>query len=238
MVFATGFAGLLGLLIGFPALRLRGHYLALVTLGFGQIVQLIAQNCEGLTGGPFGLHDFGSFGGLPTGLLAQRQVSYVIVLAITVPVMLALLWFCRCTRAGPTFRAIREDQVLAGSLGINTTRYKVLAFGIAAAVAGLAGSLYAYYVQLVSPDVGSAGNSAIVIGMAVFGGIGTIWGPFVGGLLLYGLTEALRFVGVVYNLIGVGLVMIVFVIFLPRGLAGIRRSSRKRQIRADVRALQ
>ncbi len=235
MVFATGVTGVLGVLVGFPALRVRGHYLALVTLGFGEIVELIATNWEDLTGGPFGLHDFGSFGGLPADQLAMHQVSYAIVLAITVPVMLALLWLCRGTRAGPAFRAIREDQVLAASLGINTTRYKVFAFGLAAAVAGLAGSLYAYYIQLVSPTVSSAGNSALIIGMAVFGGIGTIWGPFVGGLLLYGLTEALRFVGVVYNLVAVGLVMTGFVILLPRGLAGIRRRQRTRQIRADAR---
>jgi branched-chain amino acid transport system permease protein len=235
MVFATAVTGVLGVLVGFPALRVRGHYLALVTLGFGEIVELVATNWEDLTGGPFGLHDFGSFGGLPTDQLAQHQVSYAIVLAITVPVMLALLWLCRGTRAGPAFRAIREDQILAASLGINTTRYKVFAFGLSAAVAGLAGSLYAYYIQLVSPTVSSAGNSAFIIGMAVFGGIGTIWGPFVGGLLLYGLIEALRFVGVVYNLVAVGLIMTGFVILLPRGLAGIRRKQRTRQIRADAR---
>lgn len=239
-VLATLVAGLVGLGLGFPALRLRGHYLALVTLGFGEIVALVAQNWEDLTGGPFGLHDFGSFAGLPTEGLAQRQASYLIVLGTAVPVMLALLWVCRRTRAGPAFNAVREDQVLAESLGIDTTRYKLLAFSVSAAVAGLAGSLYAYYVQLVSPAVGSAGNSAVVIGMAVFGGLGTIWGPFLGGLLLYGLTELLRFAGVVYNLIAVGVVMVVFVIFVPRGLAGLgvglglRRGGR--QVRADARA--
>ncbi len=234
MVFATALTGLVGVLVGFPALRVRGHYLALVTLGFGEIIGLVATNWEDVTGGPFGLHDYGSFGGLPTDSLALHQVSYAIVLVITVAAMFGLIALCRLTRAGPAFRAIREDQVLAGSLGINTTRYKLLAFSLAAAVAGLAGSLYAYYLQLVSPDVGAAGNSAVVIGMAVFGGIGTIWGPFLGGLLLYSATEALRFLGVVYNLIAVGAVMIVFVIFLPRGLAGIRRP-RKRELRADAR---
>ena len=236
MVLAAGIAAGVGLLVGFPALRLRGHYLALVTLGFGEIVVLVAQNVEPLTGGPFGMHDFGSFDGLPTGLLAARQASYAIVLGIAVPALLGLLWLCHRTSAGPAFRAIREDQVLAASLGIDTTRYKLLAFAVSAAGAGLAGALYAYYIQLVSPTVSSAGNSAIVIAMAVFGGVGTIWGPFVGAILLFCLTEGLRFVGVVYNLIAVGIVMIVFVLFAPKGLAGLRTWSRRRRLRADAAA--
>jgi branched-chain amino acid transport system permease protein len=233
MAMASMVCAAVGLVVGFPALRLRGHYLALVTLGFGEIVALVAQNTDWLTGGPFGMHDFGSFGGLPTDPLAARQASYAIVLGVSTAAMLAMLYLCQRTDAGPTFRAIREDQVLAASLGIDTTRYKLLAFTISAAAAGLAGSLHAFYIQLVSPTVGSAGSSAIVIAMAVFGGVGTIWGPFLGGILLFGLTEALRFVGVVYNLIAVGVIMIVFVMFAPKGLAGLRLPARKRQRRAD-----
>lgn len=236
MALAAGIAGAVGVLVGFPALRLRGHYLALVTLGFGEIVVLIAQNTESLTGGPFGMYDFGSFGGLPSGNLTQRQAAYAIVLAVAVPAMLAMLFLCHRTRAGPAFRAIREDQVLAASLGIDTTRYKLLAFTVSAAGAGLAGSLYAFYIQLVSPTVGASGNSAIVIAMAVFGGVGTVWGPFVGGILLFCLTEGLRFVGVVYNLIAVGVIMIIFVIFAPKGLAGLRLRANKRRLRADALA--
>ncbi len=167
-------AAAVGLLAGFPALRLRGHYLALVTLGLAEITRLVAQNWLALTGGPFGIHDFRSFPGLP---------------------------------------------------GIGTTRYKLLAFTLSSGFAGLAGALYAYYVQLVSPSVASAATTSLIIGMAVFGGLGTLWGPVLGALLLYGLYEGLRFVGVVYNLIAVGLVIMVFVIYLPRGLAGFRRSA-------------
>ncbi len=238
MALAAGIAAIVGLLVGFPALRLRGHYLALVTLGFGEIVVLIAQNTEALTGGPFGMHDFGTFGGMPAGNLAQRQAAYSIVLAIAIPALLAMLWLCNRTSAGPAFRAIREDQVLAASLGIDTTRYKLLAFTVSAAGAGLAGSLYAYYIQLVSPTVGGSGNSAIIIAMAVFGGVGTVWGPFVGGILLFCLTEGLRFVGVVYNLIAVGVIMIVFVMFAPKGLAGLRPGAGKRRLRADALAAE
>jgi branched-chain amino acid transport system permease protein len=229
MTAALLLCAVLGLGVGFPALRLRGHYLALVTLGFGEIVLLVAQNWGELTGGPFGMHDYGTFTGLPSDSLAQRQAAYVIVAAVALAGLAILLYVTRRTSAGPAFRAIREDQILAASLGIDTTFYKLVAFTVSAGFAGLAGALYAYYIQLVSPTVGASTQSALVIGMAVFGGIGTIWGPFLGALLLFSVTESLRFVGVVYNLIAVGAVMVVFVIFVPRGLAGIRLRRRGRQ---------
>jgi branched-chain amino acid transport system permease protein len=235
MIAALLLCALVGLGIGFPALRLRGHYLALVTLGFGEIVLLVATNWESLTGGAFGMHDYGTFTGVSGDMVVQRQQDYVIVAAVALASLALLLWITRRTSAGPAFRAIREDQVLAASLGINTTYYKLLAFSLSAGFAGLAGSLYAYYIQLVSPSVGASSQSALVIGMAVFGGIGTIWGPFLGGILLFSITEGLRFVGVVYNLIAVGAVMIVFVIFVPRGLAGLRLQRRGRIQRADLK---
>ena len=145
MALASLVSAVVGLAVGFPALRLRGHYLALVTLGFGEIIALVAQNWESLTGGPFGMHDFGSFGGLPADPLGQRQAAYAIVLFVSAGTIRALLWLCNRTEVGPALQAIREDQILAASLGIDTTRYKLLAFTLAAAVAGLAGSLYAYY---------------------------------------------------------------------------------------------
>jgi branched-chain amino acid transport system permease protein len=222
--FGAAVAGALGLLAGFPALRLRGHYLALVTLGLAEIVRLVAQNWLALTGGPFGIHDFATYPGLPAGALGLRQARYLVTLGVAAAAVAAMAFVCETTAAGRAFRAIREDEVLATSLGINTTLYKLLAFGLSAAFAGLAGTLYAYDVQLVSPSVASAGTTSLVIVMAVFGGLGTIWGPALGALLLFAVSEGLRFVGVVYNLIAVGLVIVVFVVFLPRGLAGLRRS--------------
>jgi len=219
-------AGAMGLGVGFPALRLRGHYLALVTLGFAEILRLIAQNWLAVTGGPFGIHDYRTFPGLPAEPLAHRQAAYWVVLTIVAGAVVAMAAVCERTRAGQAFRAIREDDVLAATLGLNTTAYKLLAFALSAAFAGLAGTLYAYYVLLVSPSVASAATTSLVIGMAVFGGLGTIWGPVLGALLLYAVNEALRFVGVVYNLIVVGLVIMTFVVFLPSGLAGLARGTR------------
>jgi branched-chain amino acid transport system permease protein len=219
-------AAAMGLGVGFPALRLRGHYLALVTLGFAEILRLVAQNWLAVTGGPFGIHDYRTFPGLPADPLTRRQATYWVVLAIVGASVAVMAAVCERTSAGKAFRAIREDEVLAAALGINTTAYKLFAFGLSAGFAGLAGTLYAYYVLLVSPSVASAATTSLVIGMAVFGGLGTIWGPVLGAVLLYGVNEALRFVGVVYNLIVVGLVIMVFVVVLPSGLAGLARGVR------------
>jgi len=218
-------AAAVGLLTGFPALRLRGHYLALVTLGLAEIIRLVAQNWLEVTGGPFGIHDFRSLPGLPAGALVHRQAMYLVVVAVVVVSVAIMYQVCERTSAGQAFRAIREDEVLAQTLGIDTTRYKLLAFALSSAFAGLAGGLYAYYVQLVSPVIAGAATTSLVIGMVVFGGLGTLWGPVLGALLLYGLYEGLRFVGVVYNLVAVGFVIMVFVIFFPRGLAGLGRSA-------------
>jgi branched-chain amino acid transport system permease protein len=221
LVLGAMVAAIVGLGTGFPALRLRGHYLALVTLALAELIRLTAQNWLALTGGPFGIYDFGTFTGLPARGIPRAQAVYLVVAAIVGAGVGAMLYVCRRTRAGRAFRAIREDEVLAAALGIHTTAYKLLSFGLSAGFAGLAGTLYAYYVVLVSPTVGAVGTTALAIAMAVFGGLGTIWGPAVGALLLYGLNEALRFVGVVYNLIAVGLILMLFVIFVPRGLAGL-----------------
>ena len=171
---------------------------------------------------------------MPATGIPRAQAVYLIVAAIVGAGVGAMLYVCRRTRAGRAFRAIREDEVLAESLGINTTVYKLLAFGLSSGLAGLAGTLYAYYIQLVSPTVATAATTWLVIGMAVFGGLGTIWGPALGALLLYAISEGLRFIGVVYNLVAVGLVIMVFVIFLPRGLAGLRFRRAKHVLRKDA----
>lgn len=216
----------MGFAVGIPALRLRGHYLALVTLGFAEIVRLIATNWLPVTGGPFGMHDFGQLPGLPAEPTARSQAIYLIYLALVAASVAFMLVLCEQRDAGRAFRAVREDQILAESHGIDIRFYKLLAFVLSAGLAGLAGALYAFYVGLVAPTLASPVTSALIIGMAVFGGLGTIWGPVLGAVLLFLIGEGLRFVGVVYNLIAVGLVIMVFVIFLPRGLAGLAAGRR------------
>jgi branched-chain amino acid transport system permease protein len=226
---------LAGLLVALPALRLRGHYLAIVTLAFAELVQLAANNLTDFTGGSFGIHDFGGFSGLPAAPLAYDRAAYAIVLLV-VAVSIAAMWLiCEASRIGDAFRATREDQLLAQALGIDTERCKLFAFALSAGFAGLAGGLFAYEIQLVTPSVGSATTSAMVIGMAVFGGLGTIWGPAAGALLLFIGNEGLRSIGLVYNLVTIGLIIMVFVIALPGGLASLRKLRQVRRRRADDR---
>lgn len=225
---------LVGLVVGFPALRLRGHYLGLVTLGFAEIVRLVATNWLEVTGGPFGLHDFGSFPGLPTDALKEREAVYLIVLGFAAAGIALMLYLCEETNAGRAFRAIREDQLLAQSHGINVSAWKLLAFVLSAGLTGLGGALYALSLGLVNPNLALPLTSALIVGMVVFGGLGTIWGPVVGAVLLFLMTEGLRFVGIVYNLIAVGLVIMGFVIFVPRGIAGMALLPRRQAVRRDA----
>lgn len=227
-----------GLVVGFPALRLTGHYLGLVTLGFAEIVRLTATNWLAVTGGPFGMHDFGTFPGLPDGALRQNELIYLIVLGFVAAGIALLLFVCEETNAGKAFRAIREDPLLAQSHGINVSAWKLCAFTLSASLTGLAGALYALSLGLVDPNLSAPLISAFIVGMAVFGGLGTIWGPVVGAVVLFLTSEGLRFIGIVYNLIAVGLVIMVFVIFVPRGLAGIVWAPRGRTLRRDALARQ
>lgn len=225
---------LIGLVAGFPALRLRGHYLGLVTLGFAEIVRLVATNWLEVTGGPFGMHDFGSFPGLPLDALAQRETVYLIVLGFVAAGIAAALYICEETNAGKAFRAVREDQLLAQSHGINVSAWKLWAFALSAGLTGLGGALYALSLGLVDPGLSTPLISAFIVGMCVFGGLGTIWGPVLGAVLLFLMSEGLRFVGVIYNLMAVGLVIMVFVIFVPRGIAGIALAPGRRILRRDA----
>src|SRR5207245_2821602 len=122
-------AAVVGLGTGFPALRLRGHYLALVTLALAELIRLTAQNWLAVTGGPFGIYDFGSFTGLPATGIPRAQAVYLIVAAIVGAGVGVMLYVCRHTRAGRAFRAVREDEVLAERVGMNPAVYKLLAFG-------------------------------------------------------------------------------------------------------------
>lgn len=209
-----------GLLIGFPALRVRGHYLALVTLGFSEVVRVVAINWRSVTGGPFGMYDFPIFGGLPTAQLPFLQAMYLIALFLAVISGLVLWWLGERSQTGQVFKAIREDEVLAGALGLNVTLYKLTAFAVSAGFAGLAGGFYAYYIRLVSPQVATTYIGALAIGMAMFGGTGTIIGPLAGAMVLSSIQEYLRFAGIVWNQVALGLVMILFVIVFPRGMSG------------------
>jgi len=213
--------GVLGALIGLPILRVRGHFLAIVTLGFSEIIRRTAHNLVGFTGGPYGLYGYDTFPGVPADPEAAKTFFYFTGFILLVFCGVVMYWICEKTQIGKAFKSIREDELLAEALGINTKFYKVVSFSISCFFAGVAGSFYAYYIQLVSPWVADPLNIVLVIGMVIFGGLGTLVGPIYGALLLYSISQGLRFVGVVYNLIMLGFIIVFFIIFIPNGLWGM-----------------
>ncbi len=184
LVVAAAATAAVGAAVGIPALRLTGHYLALVTLGFAEIVRLVAADRVPVTGGPFGMHDFGTLSGLPRASLRHAEALYLIYLLLVSAAIAIMLFIGEYTNAGRASRAVGEDQILVESHGINANHTKLYAFALSAAFAGFAGALYAFASGLVSPEVASAETSALILGMAVFVGLGTIRGPAIGAVIL------------------------------------------------------
>ncbi len=172
-----------GMLFGVPTLRLRGDYLAIVTLGFGEIVPIVVRNWASLTNGAAGLngiaapHVFGhSFG--------VNATPYYYVAIAMVALLVFISYRLRDSRVGRAWMAIREDEIAAGAMGVNRTNYKLLAFGIGAAFAGMTGVFYVAKLQTATPEMFGFPVSVMILVMIVFGGIGSIWGAVVGAFIL------------------------------------------------------
>ncbi len=209
-------------LIGIPVLRLSGVYLAMATLGFGEVVRVVLLNLD-ITGGPLGLN------GIPP-LTTWWHV--VLALALTV----ALLQALRRSRIGRAFEAIREDETAARLMGIATDRIKLLAFVLGAAIAGLAGGLNAHYTFTLSPGNFGFESAVDILTMAVLGGIQGVAGPLLGGAILTLLPELLRGLQE-FRMAANGLILIAVVLFMPQGLwdpARFRRWRRSRGTRAEA----
>ncbi|CAA7600609.1 Branched-chain amino acid transport system / permease component [Acididesulfobacillus acetoxydans] len=216
IVLAVLASGILGFLLGFPTLRLRGDYLAIATLGFGEIFGLILVNWDSLTHGPMGIPGITRpeiFGVV----FDKRMYLYLIVLLF----ILALAAAFRISNSflGRTFRAIRDDEDAAEFLGIHISKYKILAFIIGGMFAGLAGGFYAHYVTFISPDSFTYEDSETLLAMVFLGGAGTVIGPVVGAVVLVLLPELLSFM-VQWRMLVVGVIMVLVMIFRPQGLMG------------------
>ncbi len=213
-----------GLVLGLMALRLRGDYLGMVTLGFGEIVRLLAVNLVDITRGPMGLP------GIPRPEIFGYRFSgqlpfYYLILALIVltHVSIERMLFSRFGRA---CLAIRDDEVAAAAMGVESYRYKVLAFCISSAFAGLVGVFYASWTTLFSPDSFKLDDSIMMSVMITLGGIGSLLGAIPGGILIGALPEVLRpfTTGArvaSLRLAGVGLVMVIMLIVRPQGIAGM-----------------
>ncbi len=225
-------AALFGLLLGLPTMRLKEIYLAITTLGFGEIIRLIMLNWTNLTRGSMGLP------GIPAPSIlsyefSSNQAYYYFILAlvlITVAAMRRLI----DSRTGRALIAIREDELAAKSMGIDVTAYKMLAFAVGAFFAGLAGSFYAHYTSFIDPHTFSFTESIAILAMAVLGGLGSINGSILGAVILTVVPELLRGIAE-YRLIVFGLIMMAVMLLRPQGIFGKARENSTSRAKARGR---
>jgi ABC-type branched-subunit amino acid transport system permease subunit len=240
-------AAIFGLLLGAPTLRLRGDYLAIMTLGFGEIVPVVFQNAEDVTNGVNGIGGLDrpnilgyQFGGI-------EQTPYYILMATVVTITMVLLYRLQDSRTGRAWAAIREDELAASASGINTVTTKLTAFALGATTAGFAGVLNAAKLTVVSPDQFLFVVSFTVLAMIVLGGMGNIWGVAVGAFVIYIIQTVLlkslngffeRFPVpiladidfVQYQFLLYGLALVAMMLFRPEGLFPSQR--RRRELHA------
>lgn len=209
------------LLIGYPALRTRAHYFALVTLGFGEIVRIFLINLDDLTGGPIGIRGIPN----PDSILGidftQRISMYYMVLVFVVLIVVISVRIVN-SYLGHTFTAIREDFTLAQYVGIDVTKYKIINFMISGGMAALAGVLLAHLTRAINPAQFGIETSAGAVLMVVIGGSGTIVGPIIGAVFVSVLPELLAGIAR-FNMIIYGALLILSIIFFPDGFVGIAR---------------
>src|SRR5262245_58502221 len=210
-------AGFAGWTIGRLALRLRGAYFVLVTISFAGVIALVSVNWMELTNGPLGLPGVPApaLGGL---VFRTKSAYYYLVLAAAAAAVLLCHRLVH-SRLGRAFLALRENEALAESVGVDPTRTLVLAAVVSAAMAGVAGSLYAHYTRFVSPEVFLFTYTVTMVIMVVAGGKGTLAGPVVGAVLFTVLPEALReAMAWQWQMLAYGVLLVLLVFFLPRGI--------------------
>ncbi len=205
-------AGVAGLLVGAPSLRLRGDYLAVVTLGFGEIIRISFNNAKFLGSAT------GYFGDSPAGLPAYTTFFWVFAWAIAIVIAIRNLTF---SQTGRSLAAIREDEIAAEAVATPTTRLKVLAFSLSAATAGIAGGLFAYMQSGIRPEDFRFDKSIDMIVMIIIGGLGSISGAVVGGVFVAVSLELMRDLQQ-YRLVLYALLLIGIMLVRPQGLFGSR----------------
>ena len=210
---AGGVAGaILALVIGYPCLRLKGPYFAIAMLGLNEVMRVLVSYFEGLTGGGSGLS-------LPT-LHASVQIYYAMGLAAVA--VTAAAYFIITSRVGLRFMTIREDEIAAETMGLNTARYKIYAFLLSAFIPGVVGGLYARDQGYIEPiSVFPLLTTVTMIVMALFGGKGTIWGPVLGAVTLFVFQEMVWTRFLYLHQILFGAIIVFVVLLMPRGILGV-----------------
>jgi len=219
LAFGALLAAAAGFLVGVPSLRLRGDYLAIVTLGFGEIIRVLILNIDAI-GGARG------YSGIPN-LAGFGWVYFAAALTVL------LVYNIVHSSFGRTLFAVREDEIAAEAMGVNTTRAKVISFVISSTLAGVAGGLFAFYNMYLHTNSFTFLRSIDIIIMIVIGGLGSIAGSILGAVLHISVTEALRAVEK-YRLVLFGLLLVLLMIFRPQGILGNREIGLRRRMRAVV----
>jgi len=252
-------AALFGVLLGAPTLKLRGDYLAIVTLGFGEIVRLFLNNLSqpiNITSGPqgiaridpFHIGDF-SFASYQTigGLMFSGPIKYYYLLLLVILGVIVINLRLQDSRIGRAWEAIREDEIAARAMGINTRNLKLLAFAMGASFGGIAGGMFSAIQAFISPESFILVESVMVVSMVVLGGMGNIWGVILGALLLSFIPEVLRWTvepiqqalfgrmliePEVIRMLLFGLAMVLIMLFRPAGL--LPSNVRKRELTQET----
>ncbi|MBU1985749.1 MAG: branched-chain amino acid ABC transporter permease, partial [Proteobacteria bacterium] len=217
-------AALFGVLLGFPVLRLRGDYLAIVTLGFGEIIRLILENWNAFSKGPSGISNISrpGFFGMEMSLDQAMIYMYYLMIGLLL-VTIFVVNRLQDSRLGRAWLALREDEIACQAMGIDKTRTKLIAFSLGAFWAGLIGVIFAAKTTFVNPASFTFMESAIILSIVVLGGMGSIVGVILGALILVLLPEYLRALSE-YRMLAFGAILVAMMIFKPEGLiAGVRR---------------
>ena len=217
--------GITSFLIGLPTLKLKGHYLAMATLGFGIIIQILFVELDFLTEGNSGLVGIPeiSFFGIPI----NTDFRYYYFVWIFALIIIFLSMNLVDSRVGRALRALNTKEIGAKAMGINTDKYKIQVFVLSAVYASVAGSLYTHYLTFLSPETFGFNFSILVLIMVAFGGIGNIWGGVIGAVSMTILPELLRAYKD-YDIIAYGLILIFFMMFMPKGIVGLFSTIKKR----------
>ena len=205
-------------MLGFPDLKVKHHYLAMVTLGFNISVFLVLRNWESLTGGSFGISSVARPAWGPLSFKSDRAF-YFYILAWAAVVVASAYWILT-SRWGRAFRAIRENEMRAEVVGVNLRNYKLMVFAIGAAYAGTGGALFAPLLGYIDPGAYTLDRSIQFLMMVVLGGLGRFEGPFIGALVVTVLPEVLRGSEGLYLII-YALAVILMMLFMPKGLVGL-----------------
>ena len=219
VIFCSGFMAMIfGLFLGIPALRLKGLYLAISTLAFGEITHKVFLNWEGVTNGSRGIR--GIKAPEVFGISFQEYRNYYFIVLAVLVICIVLMYHLIHSRIGRALLSIRESEIAAAAMGVDTVKYKIIAFATSSFFAGVAGCLYTYEAHFISPESFVSQESITVLAMMVVGGIGSIPGAIAGAFILWILPEFLRFAGDV-RLVIYGAAIVAIVIFAPRGVGGM-----------------